>query len=156
MPDIPLDFREKHLTTDQNDELWSCRPFVVGEIGFLRPLCLIDTTAPFSIVSHSVAKHVKWTPLGSRAKIDGKSVSLDWQGVPCQLGETEIYLLEQPKGTKRLGPFILTGKLAQAPHAAFENHVILGMNFLADNNIGLTIYGRSSPGLLVGWLSLPG
>lgn len=154
MPDLPLEFREKQLTTEQNDRFWSCRPFVTVELGCLRPLCLIDTTAPFSIVSFSVAQHTKWTAMGQQLKLNGKPISLDWQGVPCQLGETEIYLIGQPKGTGRLGPFRLVGKFAQGPHPAFENHIILGMNFLADNNIALTIYGRSGPGI-IGWLCLP-
>jgi hypothetical protein len=51
MPDISVDFRTKDYVTEQGTAVRSLRPFVAIQIGSLRPLCFLDTGAPFNIVS---------------------------------------------------------------------------------------------------------
>ncbi len=152
MPDIPLDFRAKDYVTDLGTAVRSLRAFVTIQIGPLRPLCFLDTGAPFSIVSYAVAQQIRWKRLGSSLFHQGKPVPLDWQGIPCDFGEAEIVLIH-PSGNERTAVCRLIGKFAKARHPALENYVLLGMNFLPDNNINLTL--RSTPGALQGLLSIP-
>jgi hypothetical protein len=70
------------------------------------------------------------------------SSALTWQGVPCELGFTEVDL----GGTRSL-----TAKFVAKPTPVAE--IILGLNFLVDNDIELVL--RGTPGALSGFLSVP-
>lgn len=152
MPDIPLDFRARDYVTDLGTAVRSLRAFVTIEIGSLRPLCFLDTGAPFSIVSYSVARQIRWKLLGSELFYERKPVPLDWQGILCDFGETEIVFVA-PFENLRTAACRLVGKFAKARHPVLENYVLLGMNFLPDNDIDLLL--RSTPEGLNGLLSVP-
>src|SRR5467141_1537593 len=81
MPDISVDFRTKDYVTEQGTAVRSLRPFVAIQIGSLRPLCFLDTGAPFNIVSFSVAQQIRWKLLGTQLLFQGKPVPLEWQGI---------------------------------------------------------------------------
>ena len=152
MPDIPLEFRVKDYLTDQGIAVRSLRPFVTIQIGSVRPMCFLDTGAPFNIVSSSIARQIRWKVLGTKLLFQGKPVALDWQGVPCDFGETSAILLD-PLGKVRSSPCRLAGKFAKARHPTLENYVLLGMNFLADNDVKLVT--SSVQGALSGVVSVP-
>lgn len=152
MPEIALDFRARDYVTDLGTAVRSLRAFVTIEIGSVRPLCFLDTGAPFSIVSHSVAQRIAWRLLGNALFHQGKPAPLDWQRVPCDFGETDLVVLD-PFGTSRTAACRLVGKFAKARHPVLENYVLLGMNFLLDNNLTLTLHG--TPEMPQGLLSVP-
>jgi len=151
MPDMPLDFRVKDYVTDLGTRLRSLRAFVTIEIGCLRPLCFLDTGAPFSIVSHSVAQQSAWKLRGNSLLNQGQVAPLDWQGIACDVGETSVVLVH-PSGTWRTAACRLVGKFAKTRHPALENYVLLGMNFLTDNRIDFVL--RNKPSGLTGFLSV--
>ncbi|MBI3461759.1 MAG: hypothetical protein HY000_01680 [Planctomycetes bacterium] len=68
---------------------------------------------------------------------DGKPQrgALAWQGVPCDLGTTDIRLIDLDNDT-RTGPHQVAAKFPRRKlQPALENAAILGMNFLADNEL---------------------
>lgn len=152
MPDFPVDVRAKDYATEQGISARSLRPFAVIEAGPVRPACFVDTGAPFSIVSFSVARRIRWQPLGSAFVAQGISSPIDWQGIPCDFGET-IITLHDPATATRSRSLRLVGKFARTRHPALEGFVILGMNFLADNSIEFVL--RGVLGSASGVLSVP-
>jgi hypothetical protein len=115
-------------------------------------MCFLDTGAPFNIVSSSVARQIRWKVLGTKLLFQDKPAPLDWQGVPCDFGETSVILLD-PSGNLRSSACRLAGKFAKARHPSLENYVLLGMNFLAHN--GANLVTRNVQGSLSGLLSVP-
>jgi hypothetical protein len=79
--------------------------------------------------------------------------ALDWQGIPCDLGETTVYLTDPPTGLQA-GPLIVVAKFARRSHtqSRVEKAAILGLNFLVDNTSALELSGL--PGQLSGKLSI--
>ena len=76
-----------------------------------------------------------------------------WQGVRCDLGTTDIFLLDLKAGI-RTGPHRLVAKFArQRLQLPIENSAILGMSFLADNDIRLVLDGYGAE--TTGYLRLP-
>ena len=95
-------------------------------------------------------------PLGTQLLRAGRRAAeaLLWQGVRCDLGATDIYLLDPDAGI-RTGPHRVVAKFArQRLPPAIENSAILGMSFLADNDIRLVLDGHG--GGTSGYLALPG
>lgn len=152
MPSISLDFRTRDYVTDFGVRLRSVRPFVGAQLGSVRPLCFVDTGAPLSIVSFSVAQQIRWKLQGRQLTFQGSAVSLDWQGIPCELGEAMLVLQDRPHNLQT-GPCKLIGKFAKSVHPSLEGYVILGMNFLKDNGIDLEIHARAA--FFVGALLVP-
>jgi hypothetical protein len=163
MPDIPLEVRALDFITNQSVPVRAWRAFV--EARFIaangRPTrfqTFVDPGAPFGMVPHSLwhSRRLRWTPLGTQLIRAGKPVpgALSWQGVPCDLGATELYLIDLDSGI-RTGPHQLVAKFPRRrlPPAA-ENAAILGMNFLADNDIRLVL--ESNHGAVSGYLAVPG
>ncbi len=82
------------------------------------------------------------------------SNALLWQGVRCDLGTTDVHLLDLNAGI-RTGPHRVVAKFPrQRLPPAIENSAILGMSFLADNGIRLVLEGRADE--VAGYLSLSG
>lgn len=163
MPDIPLEVRSLEFVTNQNVAVKAWRAFVesrfVGQAGQLvRFQTFVDPGAPFSVIPHSLwhSRRLRWTPLGTQLIRAGKPVpgALAWQGIPCDLGTSEVFLVDLDSGI-RTGPHQLVAKLPRRrlPPAA-ESSAILGMNFLADNDIRLVLEGGN--GIVAGYLAIPG
>lgn len=162
MPDIALDVRTIEFVTDLQVTVWARRAFVEARFDAQNgpPTAFdtfVDLGAPFGMVPYSLwhSRRLRWTPLGTQLIRAGKPVpgALSWQGVPCELGETDLYLIDLDSGI-RTGPHRLVAKFPRRrlPPAA-ENAAILGMNFLADNDIRLMLAG--SHGAVSGYLAMP-
>ena len=161
MPDIPLEVRALDFVTNQNVAVWARRAYV--RVRFLaqngrriRFETFVDPGAPFGVIPYSLwhSRRLRWTPLGTQLLREGKPVpgALSWQGVPCDLGATDLYLIDLDSGI-RTGPHRLVAKFARRPVTpAAENAAILGMNFLADNDIRLVLEG--SHGAVTGCLGV--
>jgi hypothetical protein len=152
MPDVPLQVFTKLFTTDQGLVVQSVRAFARVEIEQLQPHCFFDSGAPFSVVTWPLSQMVRWQLLGVSLSSQGASASLDWYGIPCQFGEAEI-MLRDLSGLNSWGPYVLRGKFAQARHPLLGFHIILGMNFLADNSVDFGL--RNTPSGLTGNFSVP-
>lgn len=148
LPNVPLRERRKDFMTDQGRLARACHAY--SEMDFsiragtsLRQQVRVDTCAPFSVVPYSVwAGHdVSWQPLGSQfltPQGQVKSDALKWLGIPCQFGETKVFLVDE--GERRTRPLRLVAKFPQRPVAPhMENVILAGYNFLTDNALKLTL-----------------
>ena len=144
--EIPLTILTANYRTSQGNELTLFRPCVSADFrdqaGRVWNLpCIIDTAAPLSVVPFRLwhQRNLAWSSISIILMRLGRSSALLWRGVPCELGFTEIDLA----GTRSL-----TAKFVIQPSPPTE--VILGLNFLVDNDIELVI--RSEGGRLSGHL----
>jgi hypothetical protein len=155
MFDVPLVFRQAVFTSDLGVTFRAYRPYVTVHFANppLRPHCFLDTGASFSVVPYAIARQVPWTSLGRSLTSRGRPVTLEWQGLPCEMGEAVIHLGPPTGSTPR--DFKLVGKFVLAPHPnpVADGQVLLGMNFLTDNGIDHAIETHS--GTLTGRLSIP-
>jgi hypothetical protein len=162
MSRISLDLRGVDYVSDQGSTLRAWRAFV--EVRFIVPgggqipfECFVDPGAPFSVVPYSLwhVRRLTWTCLGRQLTRPGKRQhgALTWQGVACELGSTSVYLLDLATGIRN-GPYSLTAKFVRQRLPSLESAAILGMNFLADNDLRLLLDGTG--GAMTGYLVVPG
>lgn len=143
---LPVEFLTAEFRTDRGDTLLVCRPVVMARFPAERGhsvlrRCILDTGAPLSVVPYEIwhTRNLKWDPVSAALHGSGGSGALTWQGVPCALGEVQIELA---------GPRLFVAKfgLRRTPPC----DVILGMNFLVDNDLELVL--TSVGGVLSGTL----
>ena len=162
MPDISLDLHGVDYVTDQNVTVRAWRAFArvrfVAQNGLLvRFQAFVDPGAPFSVIPYSLwhGRRIWWAPLGRQLIREGRPSrgGLLWQGVRCDLGTTDIHLLDLDTGI-RTGPHRVVAKFArQRLPPAIEHSAILGMSFLADNDIQLVLDGHGAD--MAGSLAVP-
>jgi hypothetical protein len=163
MPDISLELRRINYLSDQNVAVSAWRAYAAAL--FITPTgapvsfsCILDPGAPLSVLPFSLwhDRNLKWTPLGQQLIRQGAQAPerLEWQGVPCSLGDTSVHLIDLPTGVQT-GPFLVVAKFVsqRLPHTPLEMIALLGMNFLTDNQLRLVLDGTGRD--LVGSLSVP-
>jgi hypothetical protein len=76
------------------------------------------------------------------------------QGEDCSLGQTSLSLIDR-RTSQQTGPFLLVAKFVDRPlpDARVEMLAVLGLNFLADNDLRSVLDGTG--GNLVGSISAP-
>jgi len=121
----------------------------------VRFQAFVDPGARFSVIPYSLwhGRRIRWAPAGILLLRAGRPAAeaLLWQGVRCDLGATDIYLLDPDAGI-RTGPHRVVAKFArQRLPPAIESSSILGMSFLADNAIRLLLdgHGEDTTGYLM-------
>jgi hypothetical protein len=163
MADIFLDLRRVDYRTEQNISLTAWRGyadalFVTPAGGTVPYSCIVDSGAPFSILPYSLwhDRSLSWTSLGRSLTRQGGQASdpLTWQGETCSLGRTSVSLIDR-RTSRQTGPFLLVAKFVDRPlaDARLEMLAVLGMNFLADNDLRSVLDGAG--GNLVGYISAP-
>ncbi len=164
MPDIFLDLRRIDFVSDQKAAVSAWRAYAdvlfTTATGALASFsCIVDSGAPFSVLPFSLwqSYSVQWNPLGQQLSRQGKPVpdALKWQDVDCSLGVTHVHLSDPRTGTRTSHPFLVVAKFAsqRSQHSQLELVAVLGMNFLADNNLRLELDGTGAD--LAGYLSVP-
>ena len=137
------------VPNDQGDTVVAFRPFV--EVGFpnrtgrlVTLRSIIDSGAPLSVVPFEIwnLENLAWSPVSKTLTRHGRGSALEWRGQPCELGFAEIELAGLRK---------LTAKFVLRP--TWLSEIILGANFLADNDIEFVL--RGAAGALSGFLSVP-
>jgi hypothetical protein len=165
MPDIFLDLRRIDYLSDQNVPVAAWRAY--AEVLFTTATgalanfsCIVDSGAPFSVVPFSLwhGYDVKWNCIGKQLSPQGGGPvagALKWQDVDCSLGVTHVHLSDPKTGTRTSSPFLVVAKFASQPskYTQLETFAVLGMNFLADNNLRLVLDGTGAD--LAGYLSVP-
>jgi hypothetical protein len=163
MPDIILDLRRVDFYTEQNVAVcaWRARAnalFFTPGGGTVPYFCIVDSGAPFSVLPYSLwhDRNLSWTPRGRRLIRQGGQMAepLKWQGEDCSLGDTSVSLIDA-RTNSQTGAFLLVAKFVdrRRSDARLEMIAVLGMNFLADNDLRLVL--ESVAGNLVGALSVP-
>jgi hypothetical protein len=161
MPDIFLDLRRVDYRSEQNVAVSAWRAcadalFLTPSGGTIPFSCIVDTGAPFSVLPYSLwhDRNLAWTPRGRRLTPQGGQVSdpLKWQGEDCSLGDTSVSLIDRQTSVQT-GPFLLVAKFVDRPltDARLEVIAVLGMSFLADNDLRLVLDGAG--GNIVGFIS---
>jgi hypothetical protein len=150
MAAFPFIEKAIEFRTDLGCVLRAARPYIAIEFidgagNVLQYLAMFDSGAPFSVLPNTLwqGQNLNWNLLGSQL-VRGDSLdaaALTWQGLPCQLGETPVRLVDQSSDT-RSGPLLLTAKfvLSRIP-SSLEKEAILGVNFLVDNSLVLGLRG---------------
>ena len=164
MPDIPLNFRTIDYVTDLGIAVRAMRAFVDVEFPTQAGTtvdfdCFVDIGAPFSVIPFSLwhDRKIRWKRLGSVLTLAGTPSrpvpdALLWQGSSCELGETQVYLID-PVARIQTGPHRVMGKFVQQRlRADLEFAAILGVNFEIENNIRLVLPGAA--GDATGYLSV--
>jgi hypothetical protein len=164
MPDIFLDLRRIDYVSDLNAPVSAWRAhaevlFITATGALATFSCIVDTGAPFSVLPFSLwqSYNVQWNSLGQRLIHQGgrpAPKALKWQDVDCSLGVTHVHLSDPRTGTKTSHPFLVVAKFAsqRSQHSQLESFAVLGMNFLADNNLRLELDGTGAD--LAGYLSV--
>jgi hypothetical protein len=161
MPTLPVYAFEQELDTDPSTgtRLSAVRPYLdvdVPGLGF-RPYVLLDPGRPFSVVSHTVAATLGWSPAGVTADpVDVYEFDLSaggmawagqvpaddltrWDGHPGGFGVTEVELLDR-SGHGRTGRLAVFASRPDAAVPQFaDGFIILGMSFLRDNRATLSL-----------------
>lgn len=167
MSPIPLFFRAIDYTSDTGDRIQAWRVRV--EVEFVRrdglhmpQRAIFDSGAPLSVVPHSLwhGMQLQWRPLGRQLTVSATGQpapdALLWMGQPCELGETEVFLLDIATRT-RTGPHRFVAKFVQNPFpphmVGLETVRIVGLNFLSDNAIGGE--WTSAGGVVAGQFNVP-
>jgi hypothetical protein len=92
--------------------------------------CLFDSGAPVSVIPQATqqAQPLDWQPLPG----PWPAGLLAWQGVPCALGQVEVWV-PLPALPYLRGPLTLIAKFPQAHpvHVPATMPILLGLNFLA-------------------------
>jgi len=165
MPSIALRVDRIDYLTNRGFPVQAWRPYarirlpLVGG-GSTDLSCIVDTGAPWSVIPYSIwhAYNVEWSFFGRQVfrQSTPDPRALTWQGVDCDLGVTEVEILDQQTGTG-MGPFLV---LAKFPHGnprilrgAAQPEAILGLDFLLANRLRLTLDGTS--GLLTAEYFVP-
>ena len=145
---IPIQEHRKDYVTDQGRLARACRLLVGVEFvdrvrGRIKRNAVLDTGAPFSVIPFSLwnGQNLSWMPLGSQMlTLQGQSDpdALKWLGVSCEFGITQFSLLDESKRASR--SLQVVGKFVQSPlPPQFEKLVILGYNFLLDNDLTMRV-----------------
>ncbi len=163
MADVFLDLRRVDFTSEQNVAVSAWRAsadvlFLTASGGTVSYSCIVDTGAAFSVLPYSLwhDRNLSWTPRGRRLTNQGAQVSdpLKWQGEDCSLGDTSASLIDRLTNVQT-GPFLLVAKFVDRPlpDPRLEMIAVLGVNFLADNELRLILDGVG--GNLTGSVSVP-
>ena len=147
MRDIFLDLRRVEYISDKYVTVSAWRAYV--DVLFITPSgarvsfsCILDPGAPFSVLPFSLWHdcNLQWTPLGQQLTRRGNQVPkpLEWQKVPCYLGDTSVYLMDLKTGVQA-GPYLTVAKFVgqRLPQPNLETIALLGINFLTDNLLRL-------------------
>src|SRR5947209_2116520 len=100
MSDAPIDFWTMEFGSDQGLKFRAYRPYLLTELDNVSasPDCFLDTGAPFCVVPNTIARKVPWRSLGQSLTHKGRPADLMWSGLPCELGEASLALLDPGTG----------------------------------------------------------
>lgn len=166
MSSFPLHFHPHEYEVAAGQRLLAARPFaqLIIPNSQIQPICFVDTGAPFSNVSHSIARICSWQRLsvsdpvpvfvnGVLNRTAPASELLTWNGIPCDLGEIGANLMDVKSGAQS-NALRIVGKFAQRSVPMFHDRfVILGLSFFCDNLARLTLAGV--PWNISGSIDLP-
>jgi hypothetical protein len=118
-------------------------PTVPSGTGLIKELAWLDTGAPLSVVPFDVhSKGLDWQPV--------PGVPMTWQGIPCDLGQINVWVTDLFSGTLQ-GPYAMLAKFPQRDPPGKPVPVLLGLEFLLTNRPAL----RIDPPPLQGQLRFP-
>lgn len=154
MPTIPLQVRTVAYRSDQQvlveaRRVYARTHFISQNGAEVYFRSIVDSGAPLSVLPYSLwhQQSLRWTRLGgatlTRVGLPATE-QLVWQGTPCELGETTVFLLDLASGVQT-GPHRVVGKFVQQPVSGeSETTALLGLNFLVDNAIRHALEGTGS------------
>jgi hypothetical protein len=158
---FPFLERVIEFRTDLGVVVRACRSYLTFEFGdgtggSIQWLAIIDSAAPFSVLPFTLWHDNKlpWQRLGSHLTRNDRPdrAALTWLGVPCELGETQVALVDKATDS-RSRPLRLLAKFALARVSSpAEKEALLGYSFVSDNSLTLSMKGVA--GKIVGSLTV--
>jgi hypothetical protein len=144
MPQIPFTIRSVPFVTERGFAIPARRAFVAAQfVGRLKRSVpyptLFDSGAAYSVVPLRLAHQIRWRDLGNQAMLGGRSHTLEWNGLPCQMGELEAELVDMQSLTRTRVLRVLAKVLSAPAPPPLEQSAILGMSFLTDNSLRLEL-----------------
>src|SRR5262249_27057069 len=105
MPQIPFSVRIIPFVTELGIPIAARRLFVEAHFvashgGPLAYQTFFDTGSPYSVVPFTLSTRVTWRSLGRQSFFAGKSRPLEWHGLPCEMGEAEVQLVNTWSGLR--------------------------------------------------------
>lgn len=140
MPRLPFVIRTVPFVTERGIAVPARRPFLpapfVGRQGQRLPYpTFLDTGSPYSVIPYRLASRVPWNDLGGQVIVAGTVHPVEWNGIPCRLGELSMELVD-PQAQVRTRGLQVIAKVASQPAAPhLEQAALLGMSFLIDNQL---------------------
>ena len=140
MPRIPFIIRTIPFVTERGIAVPARRPFLMtqfaGSQGQRLPYpAFLDTGSPYSVIPHRLASLVPWNDLGAQVIVAATAHPVEWNGIPCHLGELSVELID-PRTQVRTRSLRVVAKIASQPAAPhLEQAALLGMSFLTDNQL---------------------
>jgi hypothetical protein len=138
MPRIPFTMRTVPFVTELGTAAPAQRPFLsaqfLGHVGRRLPYpAFLDTGSPYSVVPYRLAMQVPWKDIGEHLLLGSQRRSVEWNGIPCRLGEVEVELVDTSAFVRTRALRVLAKIARQQAPSHLEQAVLLGMSFLADN-----------------------
>jgi hypothetical protein len=158
MPRFVLDTTDLEYEFQPGQRLRVVRPTVRAsistDVGMQRPICIVDTGAPLSVVSWTVGgwlrSHARPVPVtndpipkyqnGILKDTTPQSALLSWDGSPCSLFTFDVSLTDTRTGVGS-GPLEILAKWVQVPRPDIFNDqfILLGMHFFVANSCTLDL-----------------
>jgi hypothetical protein len=158
MPRIAFTIRTVLFATELGVAVPAQRPYVAAQFLLrhqqrLRYPAFLDTGSPYSVIPYRLANQVPWKDLGGYLILSGQRSAVEWNGIPCRMGELEVELVDT-HAMLRTGHLRVLAKVARQPAPPhLDQAVLLGVSFLTDNRIQQALDGSGAA--LSGSLLLP-
>jgi hypothetical protein len=158
MPRIAFTIRTVAFVTELGVAVPAQRPYLavqfLGRQQQRLPYpAFLDTGSAYSVVPYRIANQVPWKDLGGYLILSGQRRAVEWNGIPCRMGELEVVLIDT-HAMVRTGPLRVLAKVASQPAPPhLEQAVLLGVSFLTDNRIQQGLDGSGAT--LSGSLAIP-
>jgi hypothetical protein len=99
MQSISLDIRTVTFLTEGGLPIPARRPFVAAQFkGSQGPNVpyptFLDSGSAYCVIPYSLALQVAWTSLGTHAVLAGNTQPVEWNGLPCRMGQLEVELVD--------------------------------------------------------------
>lgn len=157
MPNFPLTFRTINYSTPSGQTIEAKRAYVLCQFQGVRLAfdAFVDIAAPFCVVPYTISKQIAWTLIASSLAIGGTSATshLLWQGIPCDLGEAVLQIIDTTTMIRSSELHILAKFPRAAGPPVFERSVVIGLNLIDQHPAQLVLEHTS--GVLTGFLTVP-
>lgn len=80
-----------------------------------------------------------WTDLGGQVILSGRVHPVEWNGLPCRMAELALELLDTHAGIRTRILRVVAKLLTRPAPLVLERAVLLGLNFLTDNQLRLEL-----------------
>ncbi len=149
MPHISFTIKTVAFVTESGSAAPARRPFLSAQfLGFggqrLPFPAFLDTGSAFSVVPYRLAQQLPYVDLGEHLVLAGQLRPVEWNGIPCRMGEVEVELVDTNLFVRTRVLRVVAKIPRQAAAPTLEQSVLLGMSFLTDNRAHQELHATSA------------